>query len=506
MIRIEEVLTATPIVLEKLPKNFSLAEKANGIILGLNQSSIKATGYTLDDIATELPKITEKDSEHDVLVKEVTERVAGTISSSLKIIKDFVIPSCDHIEKRIKEIGSASTLKDMIHSKLLLKFYNVPNSFFESPIFPNAPDEDYSKGILFSVTNFTNLGQWPELGYEEILDLISPATKYPELKSTLEDKNSVLKAWNSLGKIPYWLELSGTDIDVRSVETTIDKINPLIVLTLILNKLNLDDNPFPGVTGISLDNYRTCISRLKRFVSTLLSFSKDRLANRLAKGVYLETKDIKLEVCTDTQSQFLGADVLSGQVCVVYNDDVSSFIANSDIYSLSSIVTGMIYANQKRIREPNSDFISNFDFYNQLNNEYTESLKTKVIVNSRNAAARQLNLAINELANGDLWGDYLSEEGKYVNLTYRFEDLIKANGGIANQLLADNVVDDIVSDRLKVANTSVAPVLADVIGAPIAAEILRDNINNGQISAEEQRKLLGKAIARLIVRKLLAIK
>lgn len=506
MLRVEDVLTATPVVLEKIPKEFSLSEKANGIIQGLNASCVSLDGYSLDDIATKLPANTKEGSEHDMLMNETITKVAGAIGESLRVIKDCVIPSCDIIEKRIKEIGSVATLKDLIYAKLLLKFYNVPNTFFDSPLFPSAPDNDYGKGVLFSVNNFTALGTWPEKSYEEILQFISPASSFPELQVALQDQNAVLKAWGSLGNIPYWLNLSGVDVDARRVNTGIGTINTLIVLTLIVNKLTLDDNPYAGVTNVGLENYRLYLGRIKRFLETLLCYAKQRLTSALANGLYLEAHNVKLEQCVDNQSQFFGGDVLSGEVCVVYNDTIADFISNSDDYSLTSIVTGMLYAEAKGMKPPAGDLINNFSFYKDAELQYSEPLKTKVIVNVRNSASNQINTALHELANGVLWKDYLSEDGKYPNPAYRLDDLIKLNGGFINKVLVDSVIDDIRTDKLKVANTAVAPVLADVLGAPIAAEILRDNMNNGQMSAEQQRKLLGKAVAKVVARKLLALK
>lgn len=506
MLRVEDVLTATPVVLEKVPKEFKLSEKANGIIQGLNASCMSIDGYTLDNIAVKLPRNTKEGSEHDLLMTQTVTKVAGAIAESLKIIKEYVIPSCDLIEKKIKEIGTIATLKDLIYAKLLLKFYNVPNTFFDSPLFPDQPDNDYGKGVLFSINNFTGLGSWPEKTYEEIIDLVSPASAFPELQAALQDQNSVLKAWKSLGNIPYWLNLSGIDIDARRVNTGIGSINTLIVLALIINKLSLDENPYPGVTNVSLDNYRLYLSRIKRFLETLLCYAKQRLTSSLANGLYLETSNIKLEVCTDNKSQFFGGEVLSGDVCVVYNDTIADFISNSDEYSLTSIVTGMLYADAKGMKAPAGDLISNFKFYKDVETQYSEPLKTKVIVNARNSAESKINVALNELANSAHWSDYLSEDGKYTNLTYRLEDLVKMNGGFLSQLLVDSVINDIRTDKLKVANTVVAPVLADVLGAPIAAEILRDNISNNQMSAEKQRKQLGKAVAKIVAKKLLALK
>lgn len=504
MINIKDVLTATPVVLERIPGNVQLSSNVGPLIQGLNAASISIDGYTLDNIATKLPEETKESSEHDELMNASAVKIATVIRESLNAIRTYIIPSCDLIQKKICSVGTPDSITDMIFGKLFLNFYHLPNSFFESPIFPTEPDARYRNGVLYSSSNLTKLGDWPEKSYEEILPLLSAAANYPELHAALQDKKAVEGAWDALGKPAYWLGTQHTNLDPRNVDISPRDLNKLIVLSLLVNKFAGEEDPQKGVTNVSLEEYRDGLLKTKAFLNTVLYYAKTRYATRLGNGLIIADSDVKYEKCAIKESHFFGSNVLNGGAVVVYNDTLADYFGNSDDYSLSGIVTGILYAQLSGKRIPTGDFLSLLPFYKEAEQEYAAALSTTVIVNIRNATAEHINSALSELANGPLWKDYLSEDGKYQNLFYRLDDLIKANGGITQALLLPSVIDSIRKGEVAVANTIVAPVLAEVLGAPIAAEILRNNIQTEATSPERQRKLAGKAIAKVVVEKLLA--
>lgn len=498
MIKVETVLTATPVVLEKIPDSRSLYDEMGKVIQGLDDICRAANVYTHDNIATRLPDSTHNDSQHELIMATVTTKISAAIRQSLEAVKTYIVPSCDKIEQAIKDVGGSHTTEDLMFAKLYIDFIHVGDDFFTSPVFPDAPDEKYGNDVLFSTDNIVNLGVWPKLDYASILDIIPEANDYPELVGALSDSNAVEQAWAALGQHSFWLGTTGKELNAKNVSVTTE-LKSLIVLTLLVNKFASLEDPFNGVTEISLDDYRRKIESTKRFLNTVLYFTRRRLAVAMASGVAVVKSDLKYDKCTEEQSQFFGTDVLNGGCQVIYGDVVAEFFANSQNYSLSEAIVGMLVSEAKGTISKSTGFLTNTPYYTGVAKTYIKDLSMAVTNNITVSTKKAITRAINELANSPLWAEMLSEEGKYKNLAYRLEDLIKEKGGIIEPLLVPSINKRIRCGELCVANTIVSVVFAEVLGLPIAASILRNNISSEHLSVMQQRKRLAKAITRYVV-------
>lgn len=506
MISIEQVLTATPVVLEKVPASFNLADKANPILNGLNLTTAKLLEkYTLNNIATDLPKNTEgADSEHSELLEATAERIAAAVRSSLTAIKERVIPSCDVVEENIIKIGNLSNIYDLIFNKLYLKFNYISQSLFESYLFPSSIPEQYRDGVAFTTSNLTDLGHWPQKDYDEIISLIKPAMQYPEFYNALNDRASVMAAWNSIGRPVDWLKTFNDTISPAMAQVKFTDLNKLVILVLLINRFVADDDPVKGVTNIDLSTYRQKLLNTKRFLEAVLFHFKKRYQVGLVNGLNVNQSEVKYEKCVDDRSPFFGSTVASGGVEIVYTEAISDFISNSDEYSLSTIVLGIVISTQNKVKPPCDTLLDNLKFYTDTATQYAMSLKNTVANNGKIAVAKAVKDSIHQLAHSELWKDFLSQHASSQNLAWELEKRLNENGDINKTLMIPNVYQKIQAGELRVANTQVAVVFAKALGVPIAAEILSRNMNNGHaFSEEKQRKMLAKSLAHYIITTLL---
>lgn len=504
MISTEQVLTATPVVLEKLSGEVNLAKRANPIVHGLNQSTAKwLEKYTLSNIATDLPKHTAGvDSEHSELLALTTNRISESIRASLRAIRERVIPSCDAIEHNIIKMGNLSNIYDLIFNKLYLKFHFISQTLFDSHLFPQTVPEQYRDGVGFTTANITELGTWPQKSYEEIKALLQSATHYPEFYDALNDRDSVLAAWNSLGRPVDWLKTFNDVVTPAAIGVKFTDLNKLIALTLMVNRFATDDDPMVGVTGVSLSDYRAKLLNTKRFLEAVLFHFKRRYQIGLANGLSVDQSDVKYEKCVDDRSPFFNAYVANGGVEILYTESLSDFFANSDEFSLSTVVLGMVVSTQRKRRPPCETLLDNLKFYTEVATQYANELRQIVSENGKIATAKAVKEAIHQLAHSELWKPLLQAHGQ--NLAWELEKRLTEAGGIVDTLMRPTVYQRIQAGELRVANTAVAVVFAKVSGYPIAASILAKNINSTAVlSEQQQRKLLAKSLTHYIVSTLL---
>lgn len=504
MISTEHVLTATPVVLEKIPATMRLSKNANSIVHGLDLSTAKwLDKYTLSNIATELVKNTAgEDSEHSELVNLTTAKISTAIRTSLTAIRERIIPSCDVIEQNIIKMGNLSNIYDLIFNKLYVKFHFVSQALFDSHLFPQAVPEQYRDGVGFTTANITELGQWPQKPYEEIKALLQSAAHYPEFYDVINDRDSVLAAWNSLGRPVDWLKTFNDVITPAGVLAKFTDLNKLVALTLLVNRLVADDDPVAGVTGIALSDYRKKLLNTKRFLEAVLFHFKRRYQVGLANGLRVDQSDVKFEKCVDDRSPFFNALVASGCVEVVYTESLSDFIANSDEYSLSTIVLGIVIATQRKRTPPCDTLLDNLKFYTETATQYASELRYTVGENGKIATAKAVKDSIHQLAHSELWKTQLQPYGQ--NLAWELEKRLTEAGGIVETLMRPDTYQRIQAGELRVANTPVVVTFAKAAGYPIAATILAKNINNTSgLNEQQQRKLLAKSLAYYVVSTLL---
>lgn len=504
MIKQETVLTATPIALERVPQSFKLYDRVNPIIQGLTNATLSVDGYSMDDIAVKLPKNTEGECEHTELMGGVVDRIAPIIRQSMTAISECVIPTCDRLEKALKSCSDRNKLIDYVFDYFRIEPTVIPRALMESMAFDVTPDSDMLNGMLYSFPDFPAITV-PDLTAAEIRGLASQALVYPELVEVFNDDESVKCGYHAIFDAPYWLfQGDSKKVDVRRLEIEPANLNSLIVMNVLLYKLTADDEPLKDLMGIELEQYRRHLASLKRLVSTLMVLTKKRLNILISQGIVIDKRKVTYSVGKDdSYSSFNKAYVVSGNAGVFVSEEVLEFLSSSDKYSLTEVVLGMLlHEFTKAPFIPGNGVMDRIPGYAELTEKYYTSLGIVLSNNIKVTARNAINDAIIELASGPIWKEYLDGQDGLNNVS-KLEKILAADSGYLEMLTSPTFISKVVSDNLRIANTVIAPRLANGLGAPIAAEILENNMHEDCTSQEKQRKILAKAIAKVVVCKLL---
>lgn len=505
MISQKAVLTATPVVLERVPAGVKLYDKTSEIVQGLTNATLSVEGYTLDNIATELPENTKEASEHSTQLELVVESIAPIIRQSMSAIAKYVIPTCDRFEAALKQSFDQDKLMDYVFGYANINPFIVSRSLMNSIVFDVTPDPDLLNGMLYSYPDLDNVSV-KEYTAGAVKGLVAEVINTPELSKVFESEEDVLGGFEALFRPVWWLvgnNPNGKSIDVRNIVIEPVHLNKLIILNTLLYKLSSLDEPLDGILGLSLEDYRRHIASLKRYISTLMVLTKRRITMLLEQGiVFAKANSYGYDFINDEYSSFNKARVIRGDIGVYVSEEVLDFFSESDTYSLSETVLGMILAKEKNVSFPSNGILERVPAYAELLKQYYEELRTALSNNIRTCSKNALRDAVIDLANNGLWKDYLDGiEGQ--NNTSKFESLLEKEGGYLDILTNPSFVSSVVSGNRRIANTVVAVRLANALGAPIAAEILENSLSVDASSQEEQRINLAKSIAKAVVSKLL---
>lgn len=505
MIRQNEILTATAVVEEKLPLNTDLSNVVGSLIKGLTTSTISLDGLTEENIVTELPVITGEGSEHTELLKASVEKISAVIRQSLSVISTHVIPACDIVEKYIRNVDSEDKITDNIVYKLDLNFTSFQTELFNSNFLPTELYDDYLKGVLFDTNSFNKIGEFPNLKPEEIRALISEVSVLPELKTVIESDNTLNYAWELI-KYPNLGKYKDANGFVNPKDVVIESyfFKEYLVALLIFTKLDGMEDPLEGVTGVELETYRENISKLKRFFKCIVYLNVKNLKVIESQGIVVFKENIKYNISDNKEDIFYGSKVLTGSIFVAYTQQIGEFISNSSDYSLSEVVIGMLYAKVTGKQFIPTTIVQDIPKYQDFYKEYLNDLTTKALLNIKVLVNSNIEKAFDEIAQMEVWDNFISKEFENTsNKGYKLEQLLDKVGGFKELLVNPKTVKDVCSGDLKIANTVMASRFADVIGAPIASEILLENINSDCSCPLKQQKVLAKAITKAVIKRLL---
>lgn len=506
MIGQNEILTATAVVEEKLPLNTDLSNIVGSLIKGLTMSTVSLDGLTEENLVTELPVITGEGSEHTELLKASVEKISAAIRQSLSVISTHVIPACDIIEKHIKEVSSEDTITDNIVYSIDLNFTSFQKELFNSNFLPTELSDDYLKGVLFDPNAFNKIGDFPRLKPNEIRALISEVSVLPELKEIIESDSTLTFAWDLI-KYPNLSKHKDVNGFVNLKDVIIEPylFKEYLVALLIFTKLDGMEDPLEGVTGVELETYRENITKLKRFFKCIVYLNVKNLKVIESQGIVIFKENIKYNICDNKKDIFYGSKVLTGNVSVGYSEEIGEFVSNSSDYSLSEVVIGMLYAKATGKQFIPTTIIQDIPKYQEFYKEYLNELTTKALLNIKILVNSNIEKAFDEIAQMEVWDTFISKEFENAsNKGYKLEQLLDKVGGYKELLVNPKTVKDVCSGNLRIANTVMASRFAEVIGAPIASEILLENINSDCSCPLKQQKVLAKAITKAVVKRLLA--
>lgn len=498
MIKQETVLTATSIVLERVDNSKAISDNCGPLIQGLNQTVLSLEGYTLDNLATDIPKNTSEGSEHTLLVEESSNSIAAIIRASLGVIGSHIIPACDTLESYLKDMYNKNKTIDYIFRELCITPTYLNSDLLNSPVFQIEPDPEFQSGVGFKVDT-TKMGTWPELTAAEIANLCKEALSYPEIVEVFSDEETVKRGYSGVYAMPYWLFNNNDVARVQDVKLEAKDLNRLIVTNVILHKLDAMEQPLEGVDNISLEDYRANINRLKRFVKTVLYRARATLEILIARGIEIVNDQTKYEVQKETYSPFEGMKIIHGDVEVVYTKEIESYFESSSTSSLTEVVAGMLLLRKTNANVSGDNFLSRVDTYMSAWKDYLTTIEAGTIANIRKCATRAVNDAIQRIATESPWKEFLEKtDGPTANVV-KLQKLLNDAGGYMEVLSAPTFIADVIDGRKRVAASIIAPRFAKVLGVPLAEKVLLENMNEDCSCQEKQRKALSRAIVKVVL-------
>lgn len=502
MIKQQTVLMATPLALMATEKGLDLHEMSSDIIKGLNETTASIVSFTEDNIATELPDYTAVVKDHTEVMDATTTIVADTIRGSLYTISKMIKPILTETEKRLRDAISADSAVETILSNIQLEMINIEPAFLNSFFYPQEPAASF-QGIESIRLSDLLQGAYPRMTGTELVDLIS--LDVPDLQPFFSNPAEVESVYNALFVDKYFYGIFNPDVVSNGVAKIASPLNyrfssfrTLVIGTLILNKLTSMDDPIDGVTGVSLDEYRTSLRVTRDLFTTMLWHFKQIWEQRASAGIVIIDNGLQYQPTRDGVTGNLA--IIQGPLTIGYNNAILNMFADSDQLSLSEYVMGFVYAKFREYKV--KDIITDKDVVVNAWREYQGDVNAALVVNKGTNARRIFTQVMEALSADENYVPAL--EIMEDNLPLSQRALARVNANISLEAFFNNVplLDAVLRGNNSLMNTSLAVVLADVFDSPIAHEILSINAKSPAATKEQQRKALSHAIDQVIVKRL----
>lgn len=499
MIKQTTVLMATPIAMLATAKGIDLHERAGDIIKGLNETTAAPSAYTEDNIAVDLPAFTAKSVEHTEAMEVVTEMAAARIRQGLEVISKRVKPVLKRIEMEIQNELSAASVVDTIFGACRVTAVNIEPSFLKSPFYPKSVPANFD-GINTVKTSDLLKGVYPSMTGEALVELI--AVPVPELQTFFSNPAEVKRVYDSLFVENYYYEV----VSSAAIDNGIININsgnnfqfgnfrPMVIASLIINKLVSMEDPIEGLTGVNLDDYRASLAVTRDLLSTMLFRFAQIWETRAAAGVVILDEGVKL-------GKQLGAmQLLEGTLTIGYNSAVMEMFADAESLSLSEFGIGYCYAKQRGYNP--KDIITDRDAICDAFREYCGDVKMAIITDKSKLAAGAYSRVLESLYTKEEFKDAIDAMNDAIIPSQRLQQRVAVHIDIGAFFQNVTLIDQIIKNENSLMNTHLAAVLAGAFDSPIAEEILRINAQNKPGSIEQQRKALSCAITTVILKRLI---
>ncbi|AEV89718.1 putative virion structural protein [Pseudomonas phage OBP] len=503
MIKQTTVLMATPIALAASAKGIDLNDRCGDIIQGLNQTVGTIKKLTEDNIAVDLPEFTSTDTEHTDVMEATTDVIAEHIRAALNTISKKVKPILKGVENVMSSQLDPSNVSETIFGYLNISMVNIEPGFLNSPFYPKEVPATFNGIDTIRLADLLP-GAYPQMNPNDLVDLI--AVDVAELMPFFSNAEEIRNVYNGLFvEKDFWSFFGANAIDngVLSIRNQsnyrFSAFRPLVIGSLILNRLVSEDDPLPGVTGVSLDNYRAGLRMTRDLFSYMLVTFRTMWEERAGAGVVIVDNEVKTKVADF--GNMVGKEVLSGNLTIGYNRAVLEMFAKGDELSLSEYAVGYLYAKKRGY--PIKDIITDAGPIKNAWIEYCNDVRGALVL-QKSSIAKNAFIATME-------GLYAKEEFKPlievmesdVHPTQRLLQRIQAQ--IDLDLFFNNIpmLDAIVRNENSLMNTHLAAVLAGALDSPIAEEILILNSNKPAASIEQQRKALSCSIDTVILKRLI---
>lgn len=499
MIKQTTVLMATPIAMLATAKNMDLHERSSDIIKGLNETTAGATGYTEANIATDLPAFTAKDPGHSEALEAVSDLVATRIRAALDTVSKRVKPTLVAIENEIKNVLDSNNVTDTIFGAVRVNAVNVEPSFLKSPFFPKALPPTFVDVASIKLADLVK-GTFPRMEAADLVELVS--VNVPEIQAFLSNPEEVRRVYETIFVEKYYYEVLSAEAISEGVvninaggNTSFGNFRPLVIASLLLNKLASMEDPLDGVTGVGLDDYRAGIAVTRDLFSTLLFRFGQAWESRAAAGVVIIDEAVKL-------GRALGStQLLEGTLTVGYNRAVLEMFADAESLSLSEFALGYCYSKARGY--PPKDIITDRDAICDAWREYTNDVKMGLLQDKSKVALAAYTRVLEGLYQKEEFKSVIDTMNDGIIPSQRLLTRVAAHIDASMFFQDIGMLDSVIKGENSLMNTPLAAVLAGAFDSPIAQEILMINSKNKPASLEQQRKALSYAITTVILKRLI---
>lgn len=507
MIKQSTVLMVTPLAMLASDKGVDLDGNASDVIKGLNQTTGAVTEYTEDNIAVALPDVTGKSGDHTEVLDATTDIIAAHVRSALSVISKHVKPVLKEVEDRIRHEMSGDNAVESIFKHVRVEMVNIEPSFFNSPFYPKEIPAAFKETMSIKIADLLK-GTYPTMSGAEVKELI--AVDVDELRGFFADAAELERVYNSIFVEKNWYYLfdgsavSNGVVNISNVESYVfNSFRTLVIASMLSTKLVAMQEPLPGVTGVSLEDYRQSLIMSREMFSAMLVRFRQIWESRAAAGVVILDNDVKMggNDSTVSANSDVTPQLLCGKITVGYNNAVLRMFAQAEDMSLSEFAVGYVYAKQRGYRV--KDIISDKELVVDAWKEYLTDVRSATSMGKTTVSSQILVQVLAGLYNDEKYKDFIDALPDEVPETQRILQRMRARVDVDKFFGDTEFLNAVIKGQVSLMNTRLAAVLAGAFDSPLAEEILTANAQNKPGSVEHQRKCLTKSITKIIVKRLL---
>lgn len=505
MISQSTVLMATPIALLATERGIDLHDKVGPIVQGLNECTVSIRGFTEDNIAIDLPDYTKTVGEHTEVLEETTTIIADQIRSSLEMISQTVKPILKDVEYRLRSEIDPGNVADTIFDYLNVEMINIEPSFLSSAFYPNQLPPSFVGVNAIKLADLIQ-GSYPSMTGEELVDLI--AVNVDELRGFFSNPSEVKDVYDTIFVEKNWFELfNASTVRNGSVDITdyanyaFKSFRPLVIGSLLLNRLVAQEDPLEGVTGVGLSEYRVSLLVARDLFNAMLYKFKQIWESRAAAGMVIIADGVRFELADS--GNLVGKEVLGGKLLVGYNNAVLQMFAAAEEMSLSEFAIGYAFAQQRGYKV--KDIITDKETVVNAWKEYSGDMRTALVLQKSAIAKRVFIQVLEGLSAKEEFLPFIETIDSDVHLSQRILQRVQQKVDLG--LFFENIpmLDAVIREENSLMNTVLGAILADTFECPIAQEILLINAANPAGTLEQQRKALSHAIDQVIINRLITL-
>lgn len=503
MIRQSTVLAMAPIAIELANKGINISENVGDMIKGLNEASLGLAQYTDETVAVDLPENTKENTEHSDIQSVIYPSIAAVIRSSLGVISKNVKPILVRADELIRQsVGTNSNL-DAILQHVRIDMTNMEPEFLVSSMCPSTIPPSFANAPNIKTGDMV-VGNWPVCeNAEELVDMIR--VDHPALYTFFSNPEEIREVYNNFFANKYFwaiFDSRSRDGDLINVlnqnHYKFSSFRAMVILSLLVNKFRSMDTPFAGVMGVSLEDYRVNLNLLRDLTNTILARFRALWLERAKAGLVILDDDTEFKAAS--YGVLEGLPVIQGTIRIGYNNAMLDVFAENEEESIIDYAIGYVYARQRGYNV--KDVVTDRDVIVNAMKEYCGDVNTfargaqlKIAIEAVQTATREFSAKPENQAVLDLIKIDVPAANKIS---------VAINKEVDLRILLDtpSFIDDIAKNEASLMSSPLAVTLAGVFGSPIAAEILKSNLNSGTATQEQQRKRLTGSIVSAIINRL----